>query len=190
MSDMQQALLISGAIFAVVVLSQCGTREYTWHKIAIPLLAVAGFGYSYLHAAPTSGPDLIVYAAGATIGVLFGIAAAACTGIRRDASTGRILTVSGIGFVAIWFVAMAVRIGFIWSVDNLASFRSQFGSFMFEHNIDMSAIAPFFVIMALTMVVVRVGTLGVRASRSGGGTPDRRSAADQAGGSANPLVKA
>ena len=164
MSDLQQALLISGGIFAVMVHSQYGTREFTRRKIAIPLLAIAGFGYGYLHAAPIAMPDLIVYAAGATIGVLFGIAAAACTAIRRDANTGRILTVSGIGFVATWFVAMAVRIGFIWGVENIDSFRNQFGAFMFEHSIDLSAIAPFFVVMALAMVVVRVGTVSVRAA--------------------------
>ena len=163
MSDLQQALLISGGIFAVMVHSQYGTREFTRRKIAIPLLAIAGLGYVYLHAAPIAMPDLFVYAAGATIGVLFGIAAA-CTAIRRDANTGRILTVSGIGFVATWFVAMAVRIGFIWGVENIDSFRNQFGAFMFEHSIDLSAIAPFFVVMALAMVVVRVGTVSVRAA--------------------------
>ena len=35
---------------------------------------------------------------------------------------------------------------------------------MFKHSIDLSAIAPFFVVMALAMVVVRVGTLSVRAA--------------------------
>ena len=110
MSDLQQALLISGGIFAVMVHSQYGTRESpgarsrsrcspSQSRLRLPARR------------PIAMPDLFVYAAGASDDACaVGIAAAACTAIRRNANTGRILTVSGIGFVATWFVAMAVRI--------------------------------------------------------------------------------
>ena len=45
MNDFQTALVISGGISAVMVATQYGRREYTWHKVIFPLLSVAGFGY-------------------------------------------------------------------------------------------------------------------------------------------------
>jgi hypothetical protein len=47
-SDFMTALVISGSIFALMILTQFGRREYTLHRVLLSVLLVAGFGYAYL----------------------------------------------------------------------------------------------------------------------------------------------
>lgn len=165
MSDFQQAALIGGGIAAVVLASQLGRRDLTWHKVVYPLLSVLGVGYGYLAGAPTGRPELWLYAAGLGLGLLFAAAAAATTGVERDRVTGAVMTTCGAGFAATWLVALAARLVFIWAVEHDAGFREQVGTFMMGHQIHEAAIAPFFVVWALTMVVARIAAVLVRAGQ-------------------------
>jgi len=165
MSDFMTALVISGSIFAVMMASQLGRREYTWHKVLTPVLSVAGFGYAYLRNIPTGGSSIWLYAVGIAIGAVFAVLATVSTGVERDSATGKLFTTTGAAFVATWLVAMALRVGFVWSVDNVGSFRNQVGTFMTGHQIAEASIAPFFVLMALTTVVGRVIAVQIRVSR-------------------------
>ncbi|SIR95376.1 hypothetical protein [Williamsia sterculiae] len=154
MSDFVQALLISGGIFTVVVLTQYGTHALTAKAIIRPLLMVAGVGYFYLKDAPTDATSLRVYAVGAAVGLVFAGIAAAVTRVVRT-SDGNLATRCGLGFVAIWLIAVVARLGFVWSVENVASFHNWFGVQMITHHISVDTVAPFFVIWALTMVLGR-----------------------------------
>jgi hypothetical protein len=62
-------------------------------------------------------------------------------------------------------VALVARLAFIWAVDNVGAVREQVGTFMLSHQIETSAIAPFFVICALTMVVGRIVAIQIRARK-------------------------
>ncbi|MCX6470146.1 MAG: hypothetical protein NTW76_12640 [Corynebacteriales bacterium] len=154
MSDLSQAVEISGGIFALMMATQYGTRHFGLHKIAMPVLAVAGFGYAYLKDAPTDHNSIVLYLVGAGIGAVFGLLAYFATAMWADRSTGKIMTRCTTAFVSVWLVAMAARIGFVWAVSDNASFR-----------LTSDAIAPFFVIWALVMVVGRVIALSSRAAR-------------------------
>jgi hypothetical protein len=164
MSDFMQALIISGSIFAVMMVSQLGRREYTWHKVLLPLLSVAGFGYYYLKDAPFGGNATWLYLVGIVIGAVFAVFATVTTGLERG-SDGKVYTSTGSGFVATWLVAVLLRIGFVWGVTNVAGFRDHVGVFMFNHQLTESTIAPFFVLMALTTVIGRVVALKIRTNR-------------------------
>ncbi|MGU3291326.1 hypothetical protein [Williamsia sp. M5A3_1d] len=165
MSDLSQAVEISGGIFALMMATQYGTRHLGLHKIAIPVLAVAGFGYAYLKDAPTDHNSIALYAVGGAIGALFALLAYASTAMWADRSTGNVMTRCGIAFVGVWLVAMAARIGFVWAVSDVPSFRTWVGDHMMSMHLTPDAIAPFFVIWALAMVVGRVVALSIRAAR-------------------------
>lgn len=165
MTDFQQAALVGGGIAAVVLAGQLGRRELTWHKIAFPLLSVLGFGYAYLGSAPTGRPELWLYAAAIVVGLAFAAVATATTDLVRDTRTGRLTTICGAGFVATWLTALAARLVFIWAVEHDAGFRSTVGTFMLQHQIHQAAIAPFFVLWALAMVVGRLVAVLLRARR-------------------------
>jgi hypothetical protein len=164
MSDLGQAALISGAIFAVVMTSQYGRRAFTARSLIRPVAMIAAFGYFYLKGMPFgSHGDLAAYGVAVVLGLLFGAAATVATRVERDAD-GTIKTVCGPAFAGIWLLAVVLRLGFIWTVDNVEVAREHFGTFMFAHQISLDAIAPFFVIWALTMVISRVAVLAGRAS--------------------------
>ena len=164
MSDFMQSLVISGSIFAVMMLSQLGRREYTWHKVLFPLLSVAGFGYYYLKDATFAGNATWLYLVGIVIGAVFAVFTTATTRLERG-TDGKIYTTTGAGFVLSWLVAVVLRVGFVWGVTYLAEFREHVGIFMMNHQLLESTIAPFFVLMALTTVVGRVVALKVRTNR-------------------------
>lgn len=165
MSDFQQAALIGGGIATVVIASQLGRRDLSWHKVVYPLLSVIGFGYGYLNGAPTGRPELWLYAAAIGLGLVFGAVATATTGMERDAATGKVMTTCGAGFVATWLVALAARLAFVWAAEHDMAFREQVGAFMMDHQIHEAAIAPFFVLWALTMVTSRLVAVLTRAGR-------------------------
>lgn len=161
MSPLQQSLVVSGSIFLVVMASQLGRREYAVKDLAKPLLMSAGFGWFYLKDAPMMHVDYVVYAVGALIGVVFGLVATTTTRLERDAA-GTVRTVCGLGFLSIWVAAVAVRVVFISLAEHDAGFRAHLGSFMMAHQILESAIPPFFVLMALAMVLTRIALVAVR----------------------------
>ena len=165
MSDFTQSLVISGSIFAVMMVSQLGRREYSWHKIALPILSVAAFGWVYLRHLPTAGNAIWLYLVGIVIGGVFAVLTTMTTTIEQDPGTRKLFTRTGAAFVIAWLVAVALRIGFVWGVDNVSSFREQVGIFMMNHQLVQDSIAPFFVLMALTTVLGRVVALKIRANR-------------------------
>lgn len=166
MSDFMQALLIGGSIFVAMLFTGLGRRALTTRTVVRPLVIVGVFAVIYLKSAPlATGGEWGLYAVGVALGLVFGGLAAYFTKVERDAETGTVMTVAGAGFATTWFVAMAARLVFVWAVTDIPAFREQVGLFMMSHQIQESAIAPFFVIWALTMVVARVGAIQVRARR-------------------------
>lgn len=166
MSDLAQAALIGGGIFLVVMAGQFGRRDLSWQKIVYPLVSIAVFGYSYLKDAPTAtAGEWELYGVALALGLCFAAVATLFTGMERDTTTGRVMTICGTGFVVTWAVALVARLIFIWSVNNVDAVHDQVGTFMLSHQIETRAIAPFFVIWALTMVVGRIVAIQVRAHK-------------------------
>lgn len=164
MSDLAQAALISGGIFLVMIISQYGRHHLSWHKVVLPLVSVGIFGYSYLKDVPTnSAGEWAVYGTAVALGLVFGAIATLTTTVERDATTGKIMTICGAGFLTTWGVAVVARLVFIWGVENVGTLHDHFGTFMMNNRIEEKAIAPFFVIWALTMVVSRIVAIQLRA---------------------------
>ncbi len=162
MSDFAQAALISGGIFAIIMMRGYGRRVWDRGAVLFPLLMVAGFGYGYLHDAPTTHTDLLAYAVALALGVVFGGLASVSTRVERDAASGSAMTVTGPAFAAIWASAVALRLGFIYAVEHWHWARMQFGEFMITHHVDFTAIAPFFILWVLGMVLTRLVAVGLR----------------------------
>jgi hypothetical protein len=164
MTDMEQALTLSGAILGGVVLTQFGRRKYSWHKAATPFVAVALVAWSYLGHLPVAGVDWVVYGVGAAVGAVFGALTSRATGVERGAD-GVARTRCGVGFLLAWGGLFAARLVFVALADDNAWFRTQLGTFMAAHGIVADAVAPFFVVMALVTVVVRVGLVARKVHR-------------------------
>lgn len=162
MSDLAQAALISGGIFAIVVFRGYGRRLFDRGAIIFPLVMTGVFGFLYLPHMPwdTSG-ERVVYAIAIAIGLAFGWVASQVTKVERD-HDGRIYSTAGPAFVAVWAAAVIVRLVFVWAVSDWSWAHMHFGEFMISHHISFDAIAPFFVLWALTMVLTRMVCVGTR----------------------------
>lgn len=167
MSDLGMALTVSGSVFGVIMASQYGRRDYSWHKKVLPLVSVAVFAWFYLRHAPTASVDVAVYAVGAVIGVVFGLWAALATKVERDPRTGRMVTVSGLSFMFAFLTGVALRVLFVAFAEHVTWFRDPLGRFMSAHQITVAAIPPFFVLMATVMVATRVALVWRRAAAVG-----------------------
>ncbi|MBT0567683.1 hypothetical protein [Williamsia sp. CHRR-6] len=164
MSDLSSAVQISGGIFAVMMATQYGTRSYGRRNIVLPIALAGVFGMAYLKTAPTDHNSMMVYGVALGLGLVFALIAAATTRMFTDRETGSIMTRCGLGFVAVWAVAVAARIGFVWATTDITAFRQWFGEHLMSLQLSPAVIAPFFVIWALSMVLGRAAILAGRAA--------------------------
>lgn len=162
---MRQTVLISAAILSYVLLTNYGRRRFTWHKWAPLLLAIPAIGVAYLHAAPATDADLLIYATAGVVGAAFGVAANLATGLDRDSASGRLYTRCGVAFATTWVIALGSRIGLVWALQDDPGFRRAAGGFMAGHAITTDVIAPTFVLLALAMFTARTLALLLRARR-------------------------
>jgi lysylphosphatidylglycerol synthetase-like protein (DUF2156 family) len=164
LSPLQQAVVISGAIFVAVMLTAYGRRPWSFREAMLrPLVLVLVVGALYLRDTPVdTGGELAAYAVAVGLGLVFGLAATAATRLERE-DGGRVSTVTGAWFVAVWVVAVACRLVFIATVEHVGSAQDWFASFLTDHRISPDAVAPFFVTWAVVMVLSRLGVLVLRA---------------------------
>lgn len=163
MTEFQQALLMSGGIAAFVLIMNLGTRTFERKALIRTLAICGGVGYGYLRHVPTGSHEIAAYVVAGVLALTFGGAAIATTRVHWNASRAAVMTTCGAGFVAVWVLAVAARLGFIWEVEHNHGFRTWFGEFMMSHQIHETAIAPFFVIWALGMVAIRMAWVAYRA---------------------------
>jgi hypothetical protein len=177
---MKQAVLISSAIVAYVLLTQYGRRRFSWEKW-LPAIAGIPVGAGiYLSRAPGHRYDVYLYLVAAGAGCAFGALATATTGVERDSGTGRLYTRCGLAFAVTWAIAMGFRVAFVWALQDVPWFAHTAGPFLRGHQIGRSAIAAAFVLMAITMYGLRFAVIAVRARQM------PRLGADQAGNSGAP----
>jgi hypothetical protein len=160
---MRQAILISSAILAYVLLMQYGRRRFSWRTWLPAIIGIPVAAAVYLSRAPAHRYDLYLYLAAAAVGCGFGALASAATGVERDAKAGRLYTRCGPAFAVTWTVAMGTRVAFIWALQDLPWFAHTAGPFIRDHQIGRSAIAAAFVLMAVTMYGLRFAVVAVRA---------------------------
>jgi hypothetical protein len=184
---MRQAILMSAAILAYVLLTQYGRRRFSWRMWLSAIIGIPIATAVYLARAPGHHYDIYLYLASAAVGSGFGALASATTGVERDQETGRLYTRCGIAFAATWTVALGTRVALIWALQDVSWFANAAGPFIRDHQIGRSAIAAAFVLMAVTMYGLRFAVIAVRArqvpARHGGpGGQPGRAASEQATG--------
>nr|BFE60370.1 hypothetical protein GCM10020063_048960 [Dactylosporangium thailandense] len=152
---------------AFVLWSDLGTRAVTRARFALPLLLVAVAAWFFLRDLPNLGNDLRLELAGAGVGAVLGLAAAALIRVGRDAE-GRLVMRAGAAYAALWIAVIGGRVLFAYGAEYW--FPAAIGRFSMTHEISGAAAwTAAFVLMALVMVVVRVAAsaaLALRARRA------------------------
>jgi hypothetical protein len=149
-------LLYTG-LFIAILATQLGTRHPDGKRLLLPVAITAGIGAKYLKALPAGSAAHLLELAGLAAGLLFGFASVALIKVRRDPGDGHLVTIAGWPYAAVWTLALALRLGFAYGSTHL--FTRQIASFSAAHHVPSATYGTAFVIMVLTMIVVR--TIGV-----------------------------
>lgn len=167
MSDaMQEALLLSGALFAIVMLTQVGRHSFGWIKFGVSM----GFTLYLYWDTYERTPVTTANTTAAVLGILIG------TGIgyflmrhmvvyRNERKKYKVYTRAGWPYLLIWVAVLVLRTCFLLALENSAWFSEKVGRFMIENNLGSEGIAAFFVLMAMTMVGYRTVVCLIRARR-------------------------
>jgi hypothetical protein len=152
------------ALFAVILATQLGTRRPSVDRLLIPVLVVGGIGFKYLKALPGGTTPHLLELAGVAAGALFGLAAVPLFRVGKD-GTGRLVTRAGASYAALWLTALAMRLIFAYGSSHW--FHSAVVGFSIAHRVPQNAYAAAFVLMVLTMIVIRTAAVFARAHRAG-----------------------
>ncbi|MFE9118976.1 hypothetical protein [Streptomyces sp. NPDC007172] len=151
---------ITDIALILVVFRQLREGRLDAKTFLIPLGIVGFVAYSYLGTIPTAGNDLVLIATLMAVGAALGIAGGIYTRIR--ALDGHLMIKAGAVSAILWVVGMGARMGFqLWvehggGADDVARFS------LAHHITSDQAWVAAFVLMALTEVVTRVGTIYLR----------------------------
>ncbi len=144
----------------LVVLRQVRESRIDRRFVLIPLAIVGFVAHSYLHSIPTAGNDLVMIGVMIGIGALLGIAGGVATRVRFDGQHA--LAKAGWIAATLWVLGMGSRMAFVlWSDHGGDPTIARFSQ---AHGITtQDAWVTAFVLMALTEVGTRVGTIVMRA---------------------------
>ena len=157
-------LLYTG-LFIAILATQVGTRHPDGKRLLLPVVITVGIGARYLKAVPVGTTAYLLEFAGLAAGLLFGLASVALIEIRRDPADGRLVTIAGWSYAAIWTLALVLRLGFAYGSTHW--FTRQLVSFSAAHHVPPATYGTAFVIMVLTMIVVRTTGVILRGRAAG-----------------------
>jgi hypothetical protein len=163
-----QYILFIG-LFVFIVATQTGRRQPNAQRLIIPLVIVGAFGFKYLKSIPAGSTAHLLILGGVALGVLFGLASLALIQVEQDSDTGRLVTIAGLSYVALWTVALVVRLGFAYGSTHW--FKSDLASFSIQHHVPRNTYATAFVLWVALMILIRTVGVVIR-SRQVGATID------------------
>jgi hypothetical protein len=138
-----------------------GTRRVTRATFLVPLAVVAAAGGWFLRDLPTAGHDVGLELVGVAAGLVLGTVAALLTRMHR--LDGHLVVSAGVAFAAVWVGTIGGRMLFAqWATHTGAR---TIGEFSMRHQITgADAWTAAFVLMALTMVAVRLVVTALQVS--------------------------
>jgi hypothetical protein len=166
MSDgMRDAVILSGILVVIVLATQAGRHRLGAIKLLAPLGLVGYVAFVVISGLAFTTPNLLTAGIGTAIGLAIGVGLMLTMSLVRDPANRKLYTRAGLPYVAIWLAVLVLRLAFIWAVENITSFGQDVGTFLMDNEIDVEAVTAFFVLMAMTMVLVRTLGVAVRGAR-------------------------
>lgn len=162
MSALTQAMLINGIVLLAIFESDLGPhRRIGWFRIGRPVVTAGVILPFFMRSVVTHGNGLWLELAGATSGLMVGLAATALMKVYRSDRTGRPVSRAGGGYATLWVTVVGARVLFSYGAENW--FGPPLGSWMARHAISGAALVNALIFMAIAMMLLRTLGLAVRA---------------------------
>jgi hypothetical protein len=153
------------ALFAFILATQLGTRRPSLDRLILPVAVVTAIGFKYLRGLPSGTTSHLLELAGVAAGVAFGLASIPLFRVAKDKVTGGLVTRAGVAYAALWIGALMIRLVFAYGSSHW--FHQAVASFSMSERVPAATYASAFVLMVLTMIIVRTAAVIVRARRAG-----------------------
>jgi hypothetical protein len=164
MSPLTEAMVINGLVLAATLEADLGPhRKIGKIRILRPLITVALVIPLFLESPVTHGNGLLVELAGVAAGLFGGAMVAGLMRVYRSPKTGKPASASGFPYAIVWTLIVGARAAFSYGTAHW--FPAQIDQWCLTHQVSAAAITDGLIFMAITMVLVRTLSLGVRASR-------------------------
>jgi hypothetical protein len=152
--------IINLVVLGVVLEADLGRRKITWFRLARPVIVAAAIVIYYLAKTPvaTHGGGLAFELALAALGIVLGLAAGLMFRVFRD--RGIPWSQAGFAYALLWIVVIGARIGFAEATSHSRTVQVWLGT----HHITGDAVTDALIFMAVGMLLVRTGTLRLRAA--------------------------
>ena len=168
LSELTEAMIVNGVVLATVLASDLGpARAIGPMRLLRPVIAAAVIIPLFVSRPVTHGTGLAVEIAGTVAGLLGGLAAAALMDVYRSPRTGRPVSRAGAPYAIFWVAVIGARAAFSYGAGHW--FQAPLVSWAIANQVTVAAITDGLIFMAIAMVLVRTGALGIRASRLPGG---------------------
>lgn len=151
--------IVNIIVLASVLGSDLGRRKVGAARLLRPAIAAAVIVPIYVKHPATHGTGLVLELAGAALGLLLGLAAAALMPVRRDGA-GVLRTHAGAAYAALWTAVIGARLTFSYGANHW--FTNQLGTWMYQHQVSVDALTDTLIVMAIAMLLGRTGALAIK----------------------------
>jgi hypothetical protein len=159
-----KALIVNGLVLLAVLEADLGpARKVGRFRLLRPLLLCISIVPMFLVALATHGTGLALEIAGGVAGILLGLTATGMMTVRRQPTTGRVVTRAGAAYAALWITVIAARS--LFSIGAEHWFNHPLATWMANHQVTGAAITDTLIIMAVAMTLARTIGLAVRANQ-------------------------
>ncbi|GAA1983886.1 hypothetical protein [Catenulispora subtropica] len=164
--------IVNLIVLASVLGSDLGRRKVGPARLLRPAIAAAVIVPIYVKHPATHGTGLVLELAGAALGLLLGLGAAALMPVRRD-EAGVVRTHAGAGYAVLWTAVIGARLMFSYGANHW--FTQQLGTWMYDHQVTVDALTDTLIVMAIAMLLGRTGALAIKRNN----VPTTAAAADR-----------
>ena len=164
LSELTEAEIVNGIVLVTVLASDYGSaRKIGTMRLLRPVIAAAVIIPLFVARPVYSGTGLVVEIAGVAAGLLCGVLAAALMRVYRSPGTGKPVSRAGMPYAALWTVIVAARAAFSYGAGHW--FQAPVVNWAIANHVTEAAITDGLIFMAIAMILVRTGALGLRAAR-------------------------